>query len=478
MSNAFDVIVIGAGPAGYVAAIRCSQLGLKTACIDAWRNGDTPALGGTCLNVGCIPSKTLLDASEQYHTAKHGLADFGILVGDVSLDLNTMMARKTRITQQLTQGIQGLFKHNNITWFKGHGKLLEQQRVLFTPHDGAESTLTAEYVILATGSRPIELDIATTDGTHIVDSTGALAFTHVPKKLGIIGAGVIGLELGSVWNRLGSEVILLEAQETFLPMVDQQVAREALKQSRAQGLQIDLGARVMNTSVGAGGVTIAYQNSQGEQQCVVDKLVVAVGRVPNSQGLSSQNAELLLDERSFVHVDEYCRTNLPSVYAIGDLVRGPMLAHKGSEEGMSVAETINGQASALDLTSIPSVVYTHPEIAWVGETEESLKATGRDYASGAFPFAAVGRAQALGQTAGLVKILADRQTDRILGVHIIGPSASELITEAVLAMAFSASAEDLARTMHAHPTLSEAVHEAALAVDGRAIHKSNRKKRD
>ena len=476
-SNSFDVIVIGGGPAGYVAAIRCSQLGLQTACVDAWRNADKPALGGTCLNVGCIPSKALLDASEQYYHAKHELQDFGIMVGDVSLDLDKMMARKARMTAQLTQGISTLFKGNKIKWFQGHGKLLEHKQVQFTPHDGDSRILQAQHVILATGSRPIEIDIAPTDDTHIVNSTGALSFSAVPQKLGIIGAGVIGLELGSVWNRLGSEVVLLEAQDTFLPMIDQQIAREAMKQYRAQGLTIGLGTRVTHTRVGADGVTIAYQDDTGEQSLLVDKLVVAVGRVPNSRGLSSQNAELLLDERSFVHVDEQCRTNLPGVYAIGDLVRGPMLAHKGSEEGVAVAETIAGHASMLDLATVPAVVYTHPEIAWVGETEESLKATGCDYAVGAFPFAAIGRAHALGQTVGMVKMLADRHTDRILGVHIIGACASELITEAVLAMEFSASSEDLARTIHAHPTLSEALHEAALAVDGRAIHKTNRKRR-
>jgi dihydrolipoamide dehydrogenase len=472
----YDVIVIGGGPAGYVAAIRCAQLGLSTACIDAWKNkSGQPSLGGTCLNVGCIPSKALLDASEHYHFACHEMDSFGINAESVSLDIKKMLARKDNIVSQLTQGISGLFKANHIDWLQGTGKLLNNKKVEFTAHDADPTTLQANNVILASGSRPIDIQAAPVDNNLIVDSSGALEFNQVPKTLGIIGAGVIGLELGSVWNRLGSDVTLLEAQTDFLPILDSQISREALKQMRGQGLKICLGARVISAEIINNQVKVSYQDSDDECSLIVDKLVVAVGRTPNSNNLFSQDSNLLLDENGFVHVDEYCVTNLPGVYAIGDLVRGPMLAHKGSEEGVAVAETIAGQTSKLNLDIIPSVIYTHPEIACVGLTETSIKASGREYKMGFFPFAAIGRAHALGQSGGMVKILADAKSDKILGVHIIGPSASELIAEAVLAMEYSASSEDLARTIHAHPTLSEALHEAALAVDNRAIHKANRK---
>ncbi|MBT5230685.1 MAG: dihydrolipoyl dehydrogenase [Methylococcales bacterium] len=476
--KSYNVIVIGAGPAGYVAAIRCAQLGLTTACVDMWLDNGKPTLGGTCLNVGCIPSKALLESSEKYHEAQNALADFGVEVDNVSLNLKTMMDRKGTMVKQLTQGIQGLFKANGIEWLKGHGKLLANKQVEVIATDDSVTTYQAEHIILATGSSPVDIGIAKVNKDTIVDSSGALSFTEVPAKLGVIGAGVIGLELGSVWKRLGSEVVILEAQDEFLPMADTQVSREALKQYKAQGLNINLSTRVTKTEVADNQVTVHYQDKDGDQTLVVDKLIVAVGRTPNSNQLASRDTDLLLDEGNFVHVDEQCRTNIPSVYAIGDLVRGPMLAHKGSEEGIAVAETIaNDYPSTCDLDLVPSVIYTLPEIAWVGTNEKELKAAGIEYNSGSFPFAAIGRAHAMNQTAGFVKILADKTTDRILGVHIIGPAASELITEAVVAMEFSASSEDLARTIHAHPTLSEAMHEAALSVDNRAIHKANRKKK-
>lgn len=477
MAKSFDVVVIGAGPAGYVAAIRCAQLGLKTACIDNWIGDEgKPSLGGTCLNVGCIPSKALLESSERYHQIKSGLAEHGILTTGVKLDLAAMQARKTKIVGALTQGIAGLFKTNRITALTGKGQLLETGQVGFTPH-GAEQqeVITAQHIILAPGSRPVSLGAAPLDGDLVVDSSGALAFAEVPKRLGIIGAGVIGLELGSVWRRLGSEVVLLEAQQEFLSMADGELAAQALKIFTQQGLDIRLGCRVTGVKTARRQVQVAYQDAENQtQELKVDRLVVAVGRRPNTDGLAVAGARLQLDEKGYVDIDEHCRTNLPNVYAIGDVVRGPMLAHKGSEEGVAVAERIAGQPGHVDYDLIPSVLYTHPEMAWVGRSESALKAAGADYRVGSFPFAASGRALAVGESQGLVKILADTRSDRILGVHILGPGASELIAEAVVAMSFGASSEDLARTVHAHPTLSEAVHEAALAVDKRAIHMRNR----
>ncbi|MGB7289785.1 MAG: dihydrolipoyl dehydrogenase [Candidatus Macondimonas sp.] len=477
MAKSFDVVVIGAGPAGYVAAIRCAQLGLKTACIDNWIGDEgKPSLGGTCLNVGCIPSKALLESSERYHQIKSGLAEHGILTTGVKLDLAAMQARKTKIVGALTQGIAGLFKTNRITALTGKGQLLETGQVGFTPH-GAEQqeVITAQHIILAPGSRPVSLGAAPLDGDLVVDSSGALAFAEVPKRLGIIGAGVIGLELGSVWRRLGSEVVLLEAQQEFLSMADGDLAAQALKIFTQQGLDIRLGCRVTGVKTARRQVQVAYQDAENQtQELKVDRLVVAVGRRPNTDGLAVAGARLQLDEKGYVDIDEHCRTNLPNVYAIGDVVRGPMLAHKGSEEGVAVAERIAGQPGHVDYDLIPSVLYTHPEMAWVGRSESALKAAGADYRVGSFPFAASGRALAVGESQGLVKILADTRSDRILGVHILGPGASELIAEAVVAMSFGASSEDLARTVHAHPTLSEAVHEAALAVDKRAIHMRNR----
>ncbi len=475
MSKSYDVVVIGAGPAGYVAAIRAAQLGLKTACVDRWINKQgEPALGGTCLNVGCIPSKALLESSEHYHELLHGLAEHGISAKSVAIDVPKMIARKDKIVSDLTGGIKQLFKANKIDWVQGRGRLVAGKRVEVTP-SGAEQpseTLTAGAVILATGSRAIDIPAARIDRDRIVDSTGALEFTEVPKKLGVIGAGVIGVELGSVWRRLGSEVILLEAQDDFMPLADAQIAKEALRQFKKQGLDIRLGARVTSSKATAKQVALTYQDKAGEHKLTFDKLIVAVGRRPNSDNLWASDVELISDESGFVHVDDQCRTTLPDIYAIGDLVRGPMLAHKGSEEGVAVAEIIAGQATVLNHDTIPSVIYTAPEIAWVGKTEEELKAAGTDYRVGTFPFAANGRARAMEQAAGMVKVIADAKTDRILGGHIVGPAASELIAELVLAMEFGASAEDIARTIHAHPTLSESVHEAALAVDGRALHRA------
>ena len=478
MNENYDVIIIGAGPAGYVAAIRCAQLGMKTACIDDWLDAnDKPVPGGTCLNAGCIPSKALLESSDLYERTGGHLDRHGIQVGNVSLDVAAMIANKDTVVRDLTGGIVALFKANGIDWLHGRGQLLPDRQVRITAHDGTQQTISAGHVILATGSVPVTIDAAPLQGDTVVDSAGALNWTSVPERLGIIGAGVIGLELGSVWRRLGARVTLIEAQEQFLAMADQQIARSALKLFTDQGLDIHLGARVMSSSTSGNEVRLEYQEGGDEHTLTVDRLVVAVGRRPNSEGLASDEAELVLDERGFVHVNGDCSTSLPGVYAIGDLVRGPMLAHKGSEEGIAVAERIAGQAGYVNYDAIASVIYTDPEIAWVGKTEESLKQSGANYTRGMFPFAASGRARAMLQTDGMVKILADADTDQVLGVHILGAQASELIAQAVLALEFSASAEDIARTVFAHPTLSEAVHEAALAVDNRAIHIGKSKRR-
>lgn len=478
MSDQYDVIIIGAGPAGYVCAIRCAQLGLRVACIDKWLDeNNRPVLGGTCLNVGCIPSKALLESSELYEQALHNHTEHGVVVGKPKLNLGTMMGRKQGIVTDLTQGIEGLFKANGVDWLQGQGKLMANKKVEFTAHGKKRAkTLGAENIVIATGSRPVEIPAAPLQEGFIVDSSGALNFDQVPKTLGIIGTGVIGLELGSVWRRLGSRVTMLEAQTSFLGIADEQIAREAHKQFTRQGLDIRLGARVVSCQVKRNKVEIQYQDDSGEQQIKVDKLIVAVGRRANSENLASKDAGLLLDEWGLVHVDQECRTNLPGVYAIGDLVRGPMLAHKGSEEGMVVAEIIAGQQAEINYDLIPSVIYTLPEIAWVGKTEQLLKSSGIEYRVGQFPFAANGRARAMGETAGLVKVIADKQTDRVLGVHMIGPACSELIAQAVVAMELGASSEDLAMTVFAHPTLSEALHEAALAVDNRPIHMARKKR--
>ncbi len=475
MSRKFDVIVIGAGPAGYVAAIRAAQHGLSTACIDAWITpAGEPAFGGTCLNAGCIPSKALLESSELYHRAAEEFGGHGIGIDGLSLDLATMQARKESIVSDLSGGIGSLFKANSVTGLFGRGRLLPDLKVQYTPQGAASELLEAEHVILATGSVPVELAAAPYDGDRIVDSTGALSFDAVPERLGVIGAGVIGLELGSVWKRLGSEVTILEAMGTFLFMADAQIAREAQRQFKKQGLDIRLGAMVRETESTADGILLKYDDQQGGHEICVDKVVVAVGRRAQTTELLDPLAGVDLSECRLIEVDTQCRTTAPNVWAVGDVVRGPMLAHKGSEEGVMVADLIAGEVSEVNYDVIPSVIYTSPEIAWVGQTEGQLKEAGIEYKSGTFNFAASGRAKAMDQGAGLVKILADVKSDRILGVHICGPLAGELIGEAVLAMEFQASTEDLQRTIHGHPTLTEAVHEAALAVDRRAIHAINR----
>lgn len=465
------MIVIGAGPAGYVAAIRCAQLGMKTACVDEWLDHQgVPALGGTCLNAGCIPSKALLESSEFYARVHEAAISHGIVANDVSLDVKAMMARKDEVVHDLTEGIATLFRSNAIDWIQGHGRLLPERKVHVTLHGGDQHTLAGGHVILATGSMPAAIEAAPLHADRIVDSSGALAWTDVPRRLGIIGAGVIGLELGSVWRRLGAEVTLLEAQTVFLAMADQQLARSALVLFRKQALDIRLGALVKSTRLTDDDVMIEYQDADGMHTLTVDRLVVAVGRTPCTRGLASAEAGLLFDERGFIHVDEHCATNLPGVYAIGDAVRGPMLAHKGSEEGIAVAERIAGESPEVNYERIASVIYTQPEFAWVGRTEEALKQAGVDFRSGVFPFLASGRARAMHETDGMVKVLSDAATDRVLGVHILGSHASELIGQAVMAMEFDASSEDIARTVFAHPTLSEALHEAALAVGKRALH--------
>ena len=476
MSDHYDVIVIGGGPAGYVAAIRAAQLGMKTACVEQWINKqDKPALGGTCLNVGCIPSKALLETTELYATASHEFDDMGIGVGELTLDVPKMIARKDKIVTELTGGIAGLFKSNGIDWLQGRGQLLADKQVRVTDHDGEESDYAADNVILATGSVPIELGATPLSGDIVVDSAGALDWEAVPGRVCVIGAGIIGLELGSVWRRLGAEVVLLEAQDTFLPMLDKAIAKEALRTFSKQGLDIRLGTRVMSSEVDGDEVEVTFKDDDGERSETFDKLIVAVGRRAFTDGVLTEGSEVQLDERGLINVDDHCATSVPGVYAIGDVVRGPMLAHKGSEEGVMVAERIAGEHAAVNYAAMPNVIYTHPEVAWVGKTEEECVEEGIDYQVGSFPFAASGRAKAKGDTGGLVKIIRDVSNDRLVGAHLIGPSASELLAQSVLAMEFDATIEDIAHTIHAHPTLSEAVHEAALGADGRAIHIGNRK---
>ncbi|MCK9464986.1 MAG: dihydrolipoyl dehydrogenase [Thiopseudomonas sp.] len=478
MSQKFDVLVIGAGPGGYVAAIRAAQLGLKTACIEKYQGKDDKlALGGTCLNVGCIPSKALLDSSWKYHEAKESFGQHGISVKDVAMDVPAMIGRKTTIVKNLTAGIAGLFKANGVTTIEGHGKLLANKQVEVTGLDGTVQVYEADSIIIAAGSQPIDIPPAPVDQEVIVDSTGALEFQEVPKKLGVIGAGVIGLELGSVWARLGAEVTVIEAQEQFLPAVDEQVAKEALKVLTKQGLNIRLGARLTATQVEKNQVTVSFTEANGEQQMTFDKLIVAVGRRPETSNLLAADSGVTLDERGSIYVDDQCATSVPGVYAIGDVVRGPMLAHKASEEGVMVAERIAGQKTQMNYDLIPGVIYTHPEIAGVGKTEQTLKGEGVAINVGVFPFAASGRAMAANDTTGFVKIIADAQTDRVLGVHVIGPSAAELVQQGAIAMEFGTSAEDLGMMVFSHPTLSETMKEAALAVNGKAIHIGNRKKR-
>ena len=468
----FDVVVIGAGPGGYVSAIRCAQLGLRTACVDRWQDAKgRPVLGGTCLNVGCIPSKALLDSSHHYHNLRHLLPAHGIRVKEATVDIPAMQARKEKVVNTLTRGIAGLFRKNRIQWFQGEGALGPGHQVAVTPPGGGEvEVLAAQNIIVATGSTPIELPVARPDGERIVDNEGALAFTEVPRRLGIIGAGVIGLELGSVWGRLGAEVTLLEALDDFLVAADREIAAAALASFSAQGLDIRLGTMVTATEVTPGGVRVTCRKDGNDETFEFDRLVVAVGRRAVTDGLRPEAVGLRLDAAGRIEVDALCRTSVDGVYAIGDAVAGPMLAHKASEEGVAVAEHIAGEAAEIDHALVPFVIYTHPEVAWVGKTEAELEAAGIPFRAGAFPYMALGRARGAGDTEGLVKMLGDARSDRLLGVHIFGAQASELVAEAVTAMAFFASTEDLARIIHAHPTLSESLHEAALAVDGRAIH--------
>ena len=479
MSDKYDVVIIGSGPAGYVAAIRAAQLGLKTACIEKWQNDEGKGVnGGTCLNVGCIPSKALLDSSYKYHEAKEDLGIHGISTKGVVMDIPAMLARKNKIINQLTGGIAGLFKANGVTALYGTGKLLAGKKVELTANDGAVSVIEAGNVILASGSLPIDIPVAKVDGDLIVDSTGALEIGEVPKRLGVIGAGVIGLELGSVWNRLGSDVVLLEAMEDFLAIMDKAVAKESKKIFTKQGLDIRLGARVTGTEIKKGAVEVTFMTTDGsEHKETFDKLIVCVGRRAFTDGLLAEDSGVQLDERGTVFVDDQCATNVSGVYAIGDLVRGPMLAHKGSEEGVMVAEIIAGHKAQMNYDIVPNVIYTHPEVASVGQTEEQIKAAGEPYNVGVFPFAASGRAMAANDTDGMVKIIAHADTDRILGCHIVGPSAADLVQQVAIAMEFGSSAEDLGMTVFGHPTLSETVHEAALAVNGAAIHIANRKRR-
>ena len=475
MSNNYDVVVIGAGPAGYIAAIRAAQHGLRVACIDEWQNRDgSYAFGGTCLNAGCIPSKALLESSELYYRAQHEFKKHGIAASGVSMDIAGMQKRRAGIVRQLTGGIAGLFKANKIEGLAGHGTLLADRKVEFTPADGDARVLNAAHVVLASGSAPIELPTARFDGSRIVDSWDALEFDEVPERLGVIGAGVIGLELGSVWLRLGAKVTVLEAMGDFLFMADRDVAAAAGKDFRQQGLDIRLGAKLTSASVEGSVVKVEYDDAQGQQNIEFDRLIVAVGRRSYTNGLFADDSGVTVDERGFIDVDDECRTRVKNVFAVGDCVRGPMLAHKGSEEGVMVADLIAGERGEVNYGVIPSVIYTAPEIAWVGKTEAEVKTSGRPYKTGSFPFAASGRAKAMEQTSGMVKLISAADDDEILGVHIVGPMAGELIGEAVLALEFAASTEDLQRTIHAHPSLSEAVHEAALAVDKRALNYLNR----
>jgi dihydrolipoamide dehydrogenase len=475
MSKRYDVVVIGAGPAGYVAAIRAAQHGLKVACIDEWKNKDGKnAFGGTCLNAGCIPSKTMLESSELFHRAQHEFKKHGINTGPVEVDIAVMQKRRASIVRQLTNGIAGLLKANKIDGLVGHGKLLAGKKVEFTPVAGDVEIIDAANIIIASGSAPIELPFAKFDDDNIVDSWGALEFDAIPDRLGVIGAGVVGLELGSVWSRLGSEVTIIEAMHDFLFMADREVAAVAGKEFKKQGLDIKLSAKLTGAKVGKSGITVEYEDNGNPKTLEVDKLVVAVGRRPFTTGLLADDSGIQLDERGFVIVDDECRTRVKGVYAVGDCVRGLMLAHKGSEEGVMVADLIAGESAEMNYNIIPSVIYTAPEIAWVGKTEQEIKESGRAYKTGSFPFAASGRAKAMEQTSGMVKIISAKDDDEILGVHIVGPMAGELIAEAVLAMEFSASTEDIQRTIHAHPSLAEAMHEASLAVDNKALNFPNK----
>lgn len=476
MADKYDVVVIGAGPAGYVAAIRCAQLGLKTVCIDEWLNHKgEPSLGGTCLNVGCIPSKALLESSYLYKQANTGFSQHGISVASLSIDVTAMQQRKNKVVEDLTQGIATLFQANNVEMIHGRAKVVAPGAVEVVDRKTRKKVreLTAKNIIIATGSSTVRLQQAKLKDDYILDSAGALELKEVPKRIGIIGAGAIGLELGSVWSRIGSQVVLLEAMPDFLPTVDSKLANLAKRSFSKQSLDIRLNARLVSTKVKDKKVHVVYEDKKGEQKEIFDKLIIAVGRKPNSDRVVGEALGLEIDERCFILVDKKCQTSVPNIYAIGDVVRGPMLAHKGSEEGVMVAEHIAGNKAKINYELIPSVIYTHPEIAWSGKTENACKAEGIKIKVGSFPFVASGRARAMAETEGLVKIIADAQTDRVLGVHIFAAQASELIAQAVLMMEMQATAEDMALTVFAHPTLSEAVHEAALSVNGNAIHIKN-----
>lgn len=472
----YDVVIIGSGPAGYVAAIRASQLGLKTACIEKSFDASGKAqLGGTCLNVGCIPSKALLDSSHRYSDALNHFSDHGIEISPPKLDIAKMMARKDQIVSQLTSGVTGLFKANKVTPIFGSAKVLSSSQIEVSL-DGKTEIIETKNIVIASGSSPINIPVAPIDQQNIVDSTGALEFLAVPKRLGIIGAGVIGLELGSVWARLGSEVTILEAMDDFLPMADQKISKDVLREFNKQGLNINLGCKVTLATPSAKNVKVSFDTKEGSSELTVDKLIVAVGRKPNTENLLGEDSGLLLDERGFIPVNDFCETLVKNIWAVGDVVRGPMLAHKASEEGIMVVERIAGKHAEMHYDLVPSVIYTHPEVAWVGKNEAELTEAGVEFQTGSFPFAASGRALASGESIGFVKVIADKKTDTILGVHAFGPSAADIVQQGVVAMEFGASAEDLGLTIFSHPTVSEALHEAAMAVNGQAIHIGNRKK--
>ena len=473
----FDVVVIGGGPAGYVAAIRSSQLGLKTACIEEYSDADSnPTFGGTCLNVGCIPSKALLDSSHRYHDARNHLKTHGIDIKNIDLDLSAMMKRKDDIVKKLTGGISGLFAANKVTTIAGRGKVIAGNKVKVTYANGDLEVVESKNIIIATGSSPIEIPSAKFDDKNILDSTGALEIDSVPETLGVVGAGVIGLELGSVWARLGSKVTVIEAMDDFLFMADKEIAKETLKDFKKQGLDIRLGCKLTSSKSLKDSVKISYETKGKSEEMKFDKLIVAVGRKPNTNNIFSEASGIKLDDRGFISVNEHCETNVSNIWAIGDVVRGPMLAHKGSEEGIMVAERIAGKYAEMNYDLVPSVIYTHPEIAWVGKNEEELKDENIEYKVGKFPFAASGRALAVDQSVGFVKLLSDAKTDTILGVHVFGPSAAEIVQQALISMEFGASSEDLGLTIFSHPTVSEALHEAALAVNNEAIHIGNKRK--
>ncbi|MGY0204295.1 dihydrolipoyl dehydrogenase [Acinetobacter soli] len=477
MSKQFDLVVIGGGPGGYEAAIRAAQLGFKVACIEKRIHKGKPSLGGTCLNVGCIPSKALLDSAHRFEDTAHHLDDHGITTGEVKIDIAKMLARKDKVVENLTGGVAQLLKGNGIEWLQGTGKLLAGKKVEFVPFEGETQVLEPKYVILASGSVPVNIPVAPVDQDLIVDSTGALEFAEVPKRLGVIGAGVIGLELGSVWRRLGAEVVVFEALDTFLPMADKALAKDFQKILTKQGLDIRIGAKVAATEVNGREVTVKYNQGGEDKEQVFDKLIVCVGRKPYAEGLLAEDAGIKLTERGFIEVNDHCATSLEGVYAIGDLVRGPMLAHKAMEEGVMAVERIHGHAAQVNYDTIISVIYTHPEAAWVGLTEEAAKEKGHEVKTGQFPFAVNGRALAAGEAAGFVKFVADAKTDRLLGMHVIGPGASDIVHQGMIALEFVSSVEDLQLMTFGHPTYSEVVHEAALAVDGRAIHAIQRKRK-